>query len=647
MKKHIIAALCAAASISASAAVDSNAVLMTVDGHDVTVGEFEYLYNKNNTQQQTPQSLDDYLQMFINYKLKVADAEHAGLQDSPELMKEFNNFKVELAAPYLRVQAVEDSLVNESYSHRFNDVKVSHIMFPIEDGYEAKADSVRTLILNGDISFEAAAEKYSYDRRSSVNKGLMGWVVPGRFPWMFEKTSYDTPVGEISEVINSGLGYHIIRTEERVPSRGDVSASHILLMTRNAPDSVKAEAKVRIDSIYTELKNGADFADMAKRFSQDPGSARNGGSLGWFSHGQMVAEFDSVSFALKDGELSEPFATDFGWHIILRHSHRGVPALNEELRKAIVAQMGGDERGTAAADAFVKQAMDAHNAVVDEDALEEIRAIIEANAGGYDSLVIKQLSAMDKVVATFDNGNVSISSVMPNVPYTRVNTVDHAMRLISGMAYSTLRLAVLDYERDNLAKTNADYRNLINEYRDGILLYEISNQKVWDRAAKDTEGLTAYFNANKSKYVWEKPKFKSYIFFASSDSVLTEAVAYADSISPVIPTDAAKFTQDMRKRFGKDIKIERVIAAQGENPITDYLAFNGSKPEADKKSRWAAYAAWNGRILTTPEEPSDVRGAAVTDYQAALEQEWLKQLRKEYKVKVIKKVFKQLKSEEK
>ena len=163
MKKHLFAAAAAAVCFTAASAVDRAAVLMTVDGHDVTVGEFEYLFKKNNTQKQTPQSLDEYLQMFIDYKLKVADAEHAGLQDSPELMKEFNSFRADLALPYLRIQAVEDSLVEESYNHRLADVEVSHIMFPFEIQFKHTADSIRGLIESGQITFEDAARQYSYD----------------------------------------------------------------------------------------------------------------------------------------------------------------------------------------------------------------------------------------------------------------------------------------------------------------------------------------------------------------------------------------------------------------------------------------------------------------------------------------------------
>lgn len=640
MKKHILALAAAAATLASAAQVSPDAVLLNVDGRDVTVGEFEYLFNKNNTQQSTPQSIDDYLRMFIDYKLKVADAEAEGIDRTPAFLDEFNKFRADLSAPYLRDASVEEALVQESYDHMRYDVLVSHIMFPLDGNFRQVADSIRAAILAGDITFEDAARQNSIDRGSKDRGGLMGYVTPDRYPWEFEKASYDTPVGKISEVINSGVGYHIVRPEKRTPAQGEVNASHILLLTRGLSDEDAARQKVRIDSIYTAIEAGADFADLAKRLSQDPGSARQGGSLGWFGRGAMVAEFDSVSFALADGEISKPFTTSFGYHIVKRNGHRGIEPLDDNVRKKILSKMQGDSRGAQPAEATLSRLLDTYHAALDRKGLDKVREVIAAN-GGYDSTAIATLGAMDTQLASFDFGTVTVAEAVPMVPQTLSTDVDNAVDMIGGAANGALRQKVLEYERRNLARTNPDYRNLVNEYRDGILLYEVSNNKVWDRAAKDTAGLEKFFKANKGNYKWVAPKFKSYIFFATSDSILTLAQAYADSLSTA---DPAAFTADMRKRFGRDVKVERVIAAKGENEITDYLGFGAPKPESDKKSRWSAYGAWRGRIIDAPEEAADVKGAAVTDYQAKLEKDWLRQLHKKYKVKVDKKVLEALKA---
>ncbi len=636
MKKNLLAgAICALAMIPA-AAQTSDPVLMTVAGKPVHQSEFEYLYNKNNTQQVEKQNLDVYLQMFTDYKLKVADAEAAGLDKTSEFAGEFANFRRDLAAPYFRDADEAEAILKEAYNHHLTDVYVSHIMIPGTPGNDAVLDSIRTEILAGRVSFEDAAREHSIDRYSAPRGGLMGFVTPDRFPWAFEKASYDTPVGEISPVVNSGMGYHIIRVESRTPAIGEVNASHILRGTRDkSPEEVAAQ-KAKIDSIYSALLAGADFEALAQQFSEDPGSAARGGSLGFFPRGAMVAEFDSVAFALNDGELSAPFTTSFGYHIIKRLGHKDVPSF-EDLRPAIEKAVMRDERANRPEEVAIEKLLAAHSAAVNQPGIAEACALV---VGNLDSVAISAIAAIATPAATFDAGTVSFAQVAASLPANGKVTAEQAESVITAAVNDQLREAVLELARQDLEATTPEYRNLVNEYRDGILLYEIANRNVWDRAAKDTEGLRNYFNRNKSRYTWETPKFKSIIIFAASDSLVDEAIEFAETISS---DDPAAFTQNMRTRFGRDVKVERVIAAKGENAITDYLGFGEPKPDTAATNKWKAYKAYKGRVIDAPEEPADVRGAAVTDYQTELEENWVEGLRKKYKVKVNKGVFKDLK----
>ncbi len=640
MKNRILAAALVALCAGTAAAQNTDPVLMNVAGRPVHQSEFEYLFNKNNSQQLEKQSLDTYLDMFVDYKLKVADALAAGLDKTPEFANEFKNFRSDLAAPYFRDADVAEALVQEAYNHRLYDVYVSHIMLPASPDGEAKLDSLRSAILAGKVSFEQVARDYSIDKYSGPRGGLMGFVTPDRFPWPFEEMAYNTTEGEISPVVNSGMGYHIIRVESRTPAIGEVNAAHILRTTRGKSPEDAAAAKVTIDSLYTVLTQGADFAELAKKYSEDPGSAARGGDLGWFGRGAMVAEFDSVAFALPDGGLSNPFATSFGYHIIKRNGHKSVAPL-DSLRPAIEAAISRDERSRRPEEVAIERIMAQYGAAVNNAAIDRADAIIAA-AGALDSASIASVAAIDEAAATYNGSTVSFAEVAAALPANGAVTPARAREVIAAAANDKLRDAVLELARTQLEADNADYRNLVNEYRDGILLYEIANTNVWDRAAKDTEGLKAFFEKNKARYAWPAPKFKSYILFATNDSVLNLAMDYAATLSTA---DPAKFTQDMRTRFGRDIKVERVIAAKGENAITDFLGFGEAKPETAANNKWKAYKAFNGRVIDAPEEPADVRGAAVTDYQAELENQWIQKLRKKYKVKVDKKVFKKLKEQ--
>lgn len=619
-------------------AAPKDAILMHVDGKAVPVSEFQYLRNKNNSQQQQAQSLDEYLQMFIDYKLKVAAAEAAGIDTTAKFCSEYEQFRTDLARPYLRDAAVEEALIQDAVDHRKEYLVVSHIMFDAaKPGATALADSLRDEIIKGNASYEDVARQYSVDRPSKARGGLMGAVVPGRYPWAFEKAAYDLKPGEISPVVNSGFGLHIIRLEKREPSQGEIEASHILCLTRGMSDEVKAAQKAKIDSIYNlAVAPGADFAALAREFSEDPGSAARGGSLGFFGQGLMVQPFDSIAFAMKDGEISKPFETDFGWHIIYRTGHRDIE-VPESLRDNIKKAIEHDDRAALPEKAFLEKYIASKKGGIQIKNINKLASMVPAQ--GLDAKAEEAIMASKLPVYKLGKTIACVSDIIAPSQLSKGMSAEEVKKYLSSAAENSLDSRAKEMAEQDLEKDNPDYRNLLNEYRDGILLYEISNEHVWDRAAKDKEGLEAYFKANHDKYKWDAPKFKSIIIFAQNDSILDAARAYADSLDASQPT---KFVDNMRAHFGRNIKVERVIAAKGENAITDYLAFGGEKPATDPKQRWQSYCAYKGRIIDAPEEAADVRGLAVTDYQTALEKEWLDELHKNHKVIVDQKVLESL-----
>ncbi len=639
MKKQTIAVIALALG-SAAFAADTDPVLMSIDGHDVRLSEFEYLYNKNNTQQLQPHTLDEYLQMFIDYKLKVAEAEHAGIDRTPDFRSEFDNFRAELSKPYMVDSTVINALVDEAYGFYTTDVRVSHIMLP--PGHAAALDSIRSAILAGTTTFEAAAAANSMDRGSSQRGGYMGYVMPDRLPYPFVKAAYSTGEGHISPVVNSGFGEHIIRVEERKPAAGQVLVEHILLLTRGKSPAAADSIHGVIDSLYTVAAGGADFAELARRYSEDPGTRADGGRLPWFGRGAMIAEFDSVAFAMPVGTISQPFGTSFGYHIINKLDSKPVESY-EDMRPRLLEAVAGDERAEQSREAVVTRELERYHAHLVEKGFNKARRVME-RCGGYDSVAIERLKGMNNAVAEYDGGKVTIADAMTAVARTASTNIDDAINLLKGAAWGIVRTRVMNLYRDALAAEHPDYRNLLNEYRDGIMLFEISNREVWEKAARDTTGLNDYFRANISRYAWEQPRFKSYIIFAASDSLLAAALNYADTLGDISTTSPTAFTAAMRDHFGRDVRVERVIASRGENPITDYLAFGGSKPDAEQAGRWVAYAPYKGHLITVPEEPADVRGAAITDYQSELERRWVQSLRTKYRVKVNYEVFDALKA---
>ncbi len=615
-------------------------VLMTIKGKPVSLGEFEYLYHKNNSQQAQEQTIPEYLDMFVVYKQKVADAEAEGIDRSEAFRNEYEGYRRELAEPYMRVQEVEDSLINLTYDRMKEEVLASHIMLPLQGitstgkTQPEMLDSIRTAILDG-ADFATLARQFSIDRSVSQNGGSMGYVVPGRFPYAFEDMVYSTEVGQISPVFATPFGYHIVKVFDRRPGRGQVLVEHILKLTQGMTEISAAHKKAQIDSIAGLLAAGGDFEAIAKAESEDPGSARAGGKLQWFGVGMMVPEFEEAAFNLKVGETSEPIKTAYGYHIIRKLDQRDIEPL-EVVRGQIKTSIAQDDRSRMPRQRKMQQLRGKYGAKIDNGNLDAIRAEIVANRG-LDSVLYNKYLLSNMVLASVQKQEVLLSEIISQLSSEQPGTPAQQADILEETLNKEVDGIVAELERQDMEKNNPEYANLLNEYRDGMLLFEVSDNKVWSKAKNDKEGLEKYFQAHRSKYKWDKPRYKGYVVFAANDSTLQEARQYLDANN--FPND--QLTAEMRKKFGKEIKIERVIAAQGENAITDYLGFGGEKPEP--KGKWACYFAYRDKVVDAPEDATDVRGAVTADYQNDLEAAWLKELKKKYPAKVNKKVLQQAK----
>ncbi|MDE7345601.1 MAG: peptidylprolyl isomerase [Muribaculaceae bacterium] len=576
-RKHIASIAVLAASAFSVAAKDE--VVMTVNGVDVPRSEFEYLYHKNQQQQVDPQTLDEYAEMFKIYKLKVADAMSQKLDTLPAFQKEMKQYRADLATPYLTDSLYLNSLVREAYDMSREEAEAFHIMIgkaasdkENEEG-RALADSLRSEILNGADYAEIAA-KYSVDRASSNAGGRMGYIVSGRFPYAFEKAVFSLAPGQISEIVESPQGFHIVKGGKHRPARGTVLVEHIMkMLPPTATAEQQAAAKASIDSIYDAVSaNPSIFEDLARELSDDKGSGRQGGKLSWFGAGMMVEPFDSASFALQVNEISRPVRSQYGWHVIRKLDAKG-PASLEEMKPQLLKRIANPQ--------------DERFALVENHLLDRLR------------------KKHRKAIHTND-----------------IDTVSGA----------TLR----DMEYTWLYENEPDYRNLLNEYREGSLLYEASLREVWDKAAKDEQGLDDYFNIHRADYKWTKPHVKGILVQATNDSV-------ADLVRKAL-RDASDDTalKAVRKQFVGKASIDRILMEEGQNAMVDNIMFGGAPVKPNNK-KYTVYFVYDPKLLNAPESMSDVRSLVTSDYQNQLEHDWVERLKSRYPVTVNQKVLKKIK----
>lgn len=640
MHKLVIALSLSAAIVAASTATKKNSdpVVMKIGSQKVTMSEFKYFHDKNAEQQTSAPTLDEYIGMFVDYKLKVEAARQAGIDTTAAYRDELAKSVARQSEPYLRCKEVDDSLVNVAISHMGEVLDVDHILIP--ESWRGltpaktylMADSLRNALVAGKVTWSDVSTAYSADQLSASRGGNLGRLTGGIYPYAIEDLAYNTPVGQISDVAKSKFGYHIVRVNSRCPNPGKIKARHLVKITRDMSPEAEALQKKAIDSLYNVALSGVSFAKLAAENTDEPRGKTTGGDLPWFSPGEMVPEFNDAAFALQPGGISKPVKTVFGWHIIScedRHPFE----VTDSLRAAVFETIKNDERGDMALERTASRWISAHGGRILPEGTAEAARIFAAGGtpAALDSLKKSTVPALTVGGKTFTVGDVA-----QLVYVTSGISSDLATGLYNSAARNKLRTAALEQYAEHLPEIDPDYRNLYNEYRDGLLFFEICNSKVWNRANTDTLGLQRHFEAHRGDFAWDAPHYKGFVISAVNDSVADAVSRYlADAYAGAEPVSVSR--QEIRKRFGTDAKVDRVLAAKGDNPVIDNLCFGAPAPEV--KSRFKAYRLFAGRVLDAPENAFDVRGPVSESYQAQLEKEWLGELRKSIKMSVDRKAI--------
>lgn len=618
-------------------------VIMKVNGKDVTKAEFEYIYRKNNQQQIDNKSLDDYLVLFKNFKLKVSEAESMGLDTTIAFKTELEGYRKQLANPYLVDRQVDDQLALEAYNRLKENVEVSHILFRIPENatpadtfkiYQ-KADSVLNLIRKGQ-DFATLAKQYSEDPSAARNAGYLGFITGFMTVYPFESAAYNTPAGSVTGPVRSQFGYHLVKVSSRRSDPGQVLTAHIMKATSpNAPEEQRKKAEQEIREIYDQIMQGGDFAAIAKEKSDDPGSAQKGGELPWFGSGRMVKEFEDVAFSLKEkGDISAPVLSPFGWHIVKLLDRKQLEPFSEK-KAELLRRIARDERGNKGQLSLIEKLKKEYNLTLNQPVVDRMVKLTEAY-NPKDSVFMSKIEGDSEALLTINGQPYAVSdfAVYLKKQFNAENmpAADYLNDKINAFAGKS----ILDYEDSQLESKYADFRNLMNEYRDGILLFEVSNREVWDKASKDTQGLSDFFKKNKKKYNWKEPRYKGYVVSCKNDSVASLAKVKIASY----PQDSVVYY--LQKEFNNDsiknVKVEKGLYLKGDNQWVDQAVFTIGSPAVNEDF---PVVFVSGKLLKKgPESYQDVRGLVTADYQNYLENRWIKALNKKYPVEINKDVVK-------
>lgn len=647
MKKHLFA-LAVGLSFYGFAQEE---ILFTVEGEPVTAEEFSYVYNKNKDvgREIDPKTPREYLDLYINFKLKVHEAEELGMDTTRRFVREFSSYSEQLARPYMTVKEVNEQVLREAFNHLAWDVRARHIMLDVapnalpEDTLRVynQLVTVREQILNGQRTFESAARAMSTDTYSAQRGGDLGWFTAFNMVYPFEKAAYRLNEDEISMPIRTQFGYHLIETTDRRPSRGKIEVAHILAhVDPNGTEEEQAAAKAKIDEIYEQLQNGSDFAELARQLSDDKTTASMGGVLPAFGMKEMLPEFEEAAFGIEaDGEISAPFKTKIGWHIVKR-IHRYDLGTFESVKAELVQKIQRDTRSNLGQQVFLNKLRNEYNFTTDEDNLMEVLEEYEEGVKEGEWSAAEFEDETDEVVYSFADRQISQAEVAEVL--TGAQGRFEGSESIKSDAYGFLtnwvKNQLIAYEREHLADKYPEFRFLVQEYREGILLFDLTKDMVWDKASQDSAGLADFYEANKANYS-VGPRHEYVRFSVSTRQVADAIIADLQSGNTSGAEILEKYNQESMLTVGMDTL--KVLVGKDEK-IDE--AAEGNVFTYQEDNRWIVPFV----VQTLPEgiRPLDeIKGLVTSDYQKELEAEWVAELRAKYSVEVNESVMTELESE--
>ena len=614
--------------------------ILKIDDDEVYISEFEQIYWKNKKENiATKEDLDNYIQLFVNFKLKVKAAEEMGLDTSKKFKDELAGYRVQLERPYLIDTSINENLINEAYYRTVNEVSASHIMVQLspnpnpKDTLAAfrKIEDIRLKINSGIASFEELAEEVSEDPSAKFNKGNLGYFNAFKMVYPFECAAYNTPVGKISKIIRSKYGYHLVKPNNIRKAKGRTRTSHIMITINPKTKDIKA-AENKINSIYEELTlQNKTFEALANEYSEDRKSAKRGGEIGWVSSADnFYPSFKETVFSLKeDEEFSKPFQTPNGWHIVKRLEFEPIGDLNS-MRYELKNKIQKDSRAQKTKASFINKLKAEYNTKESFKPkilfdLVKKKGINNQNFKEFNDNKVLKTPILTFNDLSFSNIDFIQYLIKGNLYKKCINNID----LLKNHFQKFVAKELIEYEKTQLEKKHPDFRALMKEYRDGILLFEISDQKIWSKAVKDTTGLKKYFNNNRT--LWQYPnRINGTLFTSNSKKIINRA--YKLIVKGRVNNDSIIALLNKEDALNISYKEKNIDDFKNYNTNFDNLNDGANKP-IFANGKWYLFFV-KEKLVTRTKEFNEAEGIIVSGYQSFLEESWLRSLKEKYNIEI-------------
>ena len=626
-------------------------VILTIENTPVYKQEFLRVYKKNLdlVKDASQKSVDGYLDLFIDYKLKVQEAYAQKLDQGKAYKKEFEKYRAQLSRNYLFEQKIEEDMAREAYERSKEQINAQHVLIMV--GYDAlpqdtlqaynKAAQVMQKAKNGE-DFTDLVLQYSEEPNTKEQNGNLGYFSAFSMLYPFENAAYNTKVGAISDITRTSYGYHVIKVLDRRPTGNEITVSHIMVSNKNKDP--KFDPQERINELYQLLNQGQKFEDLAKQFSEDKNSGVSGGKLKPFTRGKLRApKFEAAAFKLTTpGDVSRPVSSTFGWHII-RLEAISESKTFEQQKDRLLAQGNRGERLLAVTSEIRSNIKDKYGYTNDASYASFFNQFVDKEIfnrrWSYDSLN----PTLDKVIFTIGStrfyyrdfaAHLAVRQKRP-VP-TNVKTLESCVRYM----YDDFETVVLqEYFRDKLEEENLDYAAVISEYRDGLLIFDVMENNIWNAAKTDTLALQDYYQKNKASYLWQD-RVNATILTSNEKAALEESKVLLQQ---------GKTAQQVKELLNSDTALRVLLSKgmfeNGDKQLPDNFEFVAGVSKI-YKSQDGYTLVQVDQVLPGSEKSFDqVRGSVMSQYQQQLEASWMQSLREKYPVVIHKKTLKKIKKE--
>ncbi|OIQ29739.1 MAG: peptidylprolyl isomerase [Bacteroidetes bacterium MedPE-SWsnd-G2] len=619
-------------------------ILFWIDDEPFKVSEFLRVYNKNLdlVKDDSQKEIDKYLDMYVNYQLKIKEAKQLDYDQKPTYKREFRNYKAQLTKNYMSESRVTYSLVKEAYERLNYDVDVSHVLVKFDADLKDT-----TQVYNQILGLRNKFEAEGFDKlQKSVHNGKtifaedLGYFTAFKMVYDFETVAYNTPVGEISQPFRTRFGYHVLKVNAKRKNRGEVTVAHIMVSNKQKDNAINPEK--RINEIYQRIEQGEKFEALAAQFSDDLSSSKKGGALKPFSSGQLSStEFEEAAFALNnEGEVSHPIRTDYGWHIIRLIRKKPIRSF-EEMKPELEAKIKRDDRSKLINNALAQDLKKKYDFKSNASTLDYFNSILNDtyfNRGWKipesfkDNLVLFNFA--DTTYTSADFGK-HLQKTQRGFQGKKLDFTD----LVKGQFETYSNNSVISYHESHLAETNAEFAAVLKEYQDGLLLFDLMEDQVWQKAVTDTVGLKNYYLANKNNYVWED-RVDAVIFSGAKKSDLKEVVARLNKGEAIDVINA-----DLNTGKEQKVIVSKNVFETNHPSLPEKLELKKGVSKIYSYNDSYQVIVINEVMPKGPKSFEEAKGKAISDYQNSIETNWINDLKAKSEIKVNETALKNVKTQ--